>query len=100
MDELFCLDAYNTWSTLYDGPKVSCCSYVIIVRTLIQLLDLVSRGQTLDGKVRVWSTAHIGLVLTPTPTGVGDKYMRTTALMVCRAYYKALSKQTRAGLFT
>ena len=37
MDELFCLDAYNT--TLYDGPKVSCCSYVIIVRTLIQLLD-------------------------------------------------------------
>ena len=39
MDELFCLDAYNTWSTLYDGPKVSCCSYVIIVRTLIQLLD-------------------------------------------------------------
>ena len=37
--ELFCLDAYNTWSTLYDGPKVSCCSYVIIVRTLIQLLD-------------------------------------------------------------
>ena len=39
MDELFCLDAYNTWSTLYDGPKVSYCSYVIIVRTLIQLLD-------------------------------------------------------------
>ena len=37
--ELFCLDAYNTWSTLYDGPKVSCCSYVIIVRTLMQLLD-------------------------------------------------------------
>ena len=34
-----CLDAYNTWSTLYDGPKVSCCSYAIIVRTLIQLLD-------------------------------------------------------------
>ena len=37
--ELFCLDKYNTWSVLYDGPKVSCCSYVIIVRTLIQLLD-------------------------------------------------------------
>ena len=30
----FCLGAYNTWSTLYDRPKVSCCSYVIIVRTL------------------------------------------------------------------
>ena len=39
MDELFCLDAYNIWSTLYDGPKVSCCSYAIIVRTLIQLLE-------------------------------------------------------------
>ena len=35
---LFCLEDYNTWSVLYDGPKVSCCSYVIIVRTLIQLL--------------------------------------------------------------
>ena len=33
------LDNYNTWSALYDGPKVSCCSYVIIVRTLIQLQD-------------------------------------------------------------
>ena len=29
------------------------------------------------------------------PTGVGDKYMRTTALIVCRVYYKALSKQTQ-----
>ena len=28
---------------------------------------------------RVWSTVHIGLVLTPTPTGVGNKYVRTTA---------------------
>ena len=37
--ELFCLGDYNTWSTLYDGPKVSCCSYLIIVRTLVQLLD-------------------------------------------------------------
>ena len=37
--ELFCLGTYNTGSTLYDGPKVSYCRYVIIVRTLIQLLD-------------------------------------------------------------
>ena len=34
--------------------------------------SLVSRGQTLAGR-RVWSTAHIRLVPTPTPTGVGDK---------------------------
>ena len=47
-----------------------------------ECIYIVSRGQTLDGKVRVWSTAHIGLVLTPTPTGVGDKYMRTTAFIV------------------
>ena len=45
--------------------------------------------------MRVWSTAHIGLVLTPTPTGVGDKYMRTAAFIVCRVYYKALSKQSQ-----
>ena len=42
--ELFCLDVYNTWSTLYDGPKVSCCSYVIIVRTArpLQTITAVS----------------------------------------------------------
>ena len=56
---------------------------------------IVSRGQTLDGKVRVWSTAHIGLVLTPTTVGVGDKYVRTTAFTTCRVYYKALSKQSQ-----
>ena len=55
--ELFCLDDFNNWSRLYDGPKVSCCidniylrpkvyviygccRYVIIVRTLIQLRPL------------------------------------------------------------
>ena len=57
-------------------------------------LALVSRGQTLDGKVRVWSTAHIGLVLTPTPVGMGDKYVRTTAFTTPRVYYKALRKQS------
>ena len=31
--------ALSTSCSAYDGPKVSCCSYVIIVRTLIQLLD-------------------------------------------------------------
>ena len=61
---------------------------------------VVSRGQTLDGKVRVWSTAHIGLVLTPTPVGVGDKYVRTTAFTTCRVYYKALRKQSRYCLET
>ena len=40
MHELFGLDDYNIWSALYDGPKVSCCNYVIIVRTLIQLVLL------------------------------------------------------------
>ena len=34
--------------------------------------NIVSRSQTLTGR-RVWSTAHIRLVPTPTPTGVGDK---------------------------
>ena len=32
--ELFCLDDYNTWSTLYERPKVSCCSYVKIAERL------------------------------------------------------------------
>ena len=36
------------------------------------LSAVVSRSQTLAGR-RVWSTAHIRLVPTPTPTGVGDK---------------------------
>ena len=43
--ELFC---YNAWSALYDGPKVSCYSYVIIVRTLIQLLDTIDHTNRRD----------------------------------------------------
>ena len=35
-------------------------------------IGLVSRSQTFAGR-RVWSTANIRLVPTPTPTGVGDK---------------------------
>ncbi len=42
------------------------------------LVGLVSRSQTLTGRVRVWSTAHIRSVLTPTAVGVGDKWVATT----------------------
>ncbi len=42
------------------------------------LNNLVSRSQTLTGRVRVWSTAHIRSVLTPTAVGVGDKWVATT----------------------
>ena len=71
---------------------VEYCMHVINYAASVRV---VSRGQTLDGKVRVWSTAHIGLVLTPTPVGVGDKYVRTTAFTTHRVYYKALRKQSR-----
>ena len=39
-----------------------------------------------QGGESVWSTAtaHIRLVPTPTPTGVGDKYLRTTEFTLLR----------------